>query len=158
MRVVAIATVLLLSSSLGPSFAQGQSDQTTQAQSTPGQPQTAPVQPERTPQQSEQSRGQDQKRGEDVQVGRDWRTQSRDGDMGRMTQSDMLQMMERMARSCQNVEHMMEQMHAGMRGGGMDQDQDRGYANNQYQSDRTPRRSKVCIEYQNGDQLCRFRD
>src|SRR3954447_12236622 len=32
---------------------------------------------------------------------------------------------------------------AGMRGGGMDQDQDRGYGNNQYQSDRSPRRSKV---------------
>jgi hypothetical protein len=153
MRVLAIATALLLSASLGPSLAQP--DQS-QAQSTPGQPQTAPVQPERTPQQSEQSRGQDQKRGEDVQVGRDWRTQSRDGDMGRMTQSEMLQIIERMARSCQNVERMMEQMHAGMRGGGMDQGQDRGYGHDQ--TDRSSRQSKVCIEYPNGDQLCRFRD
>src|SRR4051812_14360441 len=153
MRVLGIATALLLSSSLLPCFAQ---DPNAGPNST--QPQTVPVQPEHSPQQSEQSRGQDQKRGEDVQVGRDWRTQSRDGDMGRMTQSEMLQMMERMARSCQNVERMMEQMHAGMRGGGMDQDQDRGYGNNQYQSDRSPRRAKVCIEYQNGDQLCRFRE
>jgi hypothetical protein len=85
MRVLTVATLFLLSSSLVPAIAQQQANPSAQSQPETGQPQTVPVQPERTPQQSEQSRAHEQKRGEDVQVGRDWRTQSRDDDhMGRM--------------------------------------------------------------------------
>lgn len=59
------------------------------------QQQTVPVQPERSPQQSEQSREADRTRAEDVQVGRDWRTQQRDGDrMGRMDRNNMGRMMD----------------------------------------------------------------
>jgi hypothetical protein len=50
MRVFTVATILLLSSSLVPSFGQ---DQVKSA--SPSQPQTVPVQPERSPQQSDQA-------------------------------------------------------------------------------------------------------
>lgn len=161
MRSAALATILLLSTSLAPAFAEEAEKTPTQSQletaPAQGQPQTVPVQPERTPQQSEQSLAPDQKRAQDVQVGRDWRTQPRDGDMGRLSSTDMAQMMERMASMCQNMQRMMEQMHAGMRGGRMDRSTDRGYGDGQYE-DRSPRRAKVCIEYENGDELCRYRD
>ena len=80
MRVVAAATVLFLSSSLVPSFAQNAENAP-----APSQPQTTPVQPERPPQQSEQAREQDQKRSEDVRVGRDWRAQQRNDQGDRAT-------------------------------------------------------------------------
>ena len=69
MRILNIAVVLLMSSSLAPSFAEEQAK-------TPNPPQMTPVQPERSPQQSEQSRGLDQKDAEDVQLGRDWKAQA----------------------------------------------------------------------------------
>jgi hypothetical protein len=95
MRILlAVATILLLSSSAVPLFAQDE-----EKPPAFNQPQSTPVQPERTPQQSEQSRDQDRQRAEDTRVGRDWRTQQRGGDnMGRMGQSDMGQMRERMDR------------------------------------------------------------
>src|SRR4051812_32866007 len=84
MRVLTIATVLLMSSTLVPSFAQEQ-----EKSPLPSRPQTTPVQPERTPQQSEVSREQDRKSAEDVQIGRDWRAE-REGDrMGRMGERRM---------------------------------------------------------------------
>src|SRR5215218_5346943 len=43
------------------------------------QPQLTPVEPERSPRQAEQSRDQERRSAEDVQVGRDWRTEPRDG-------------------------------------------------------------------------------
>jgi hypothetical protein len=56
-------------------------------------PAVTPVQPERSPRQSEQSRDQERRSAEDVHVGRDWRTEQRDGDcmgrrMGRMNDED----------------------------------------------------------------------
>ena len=145
MRSAALATILLLSTSLAPAFAEEAEKTPTQSQQTApaqGQPQTVPVQPERTPQQSEQSLAPDQKRAQDVQVGRDWRTQPRDGDMGRLSSTDMAQMMERMASMCQNMQRMMDQMHAGMLGGRRDRSTERGYDEGQH-GDRTPRRAKL---------------
>jgi hypothetical protein len=92
MRVFAVATIVFLSSSLVPAFAQdeGKSPATSQ-------PQTVPVQPERSAQQSQQSREQDRERGEDVRIGRDWRAQERGGDrMDRMGQNDMRRMRDSM--------------------------------------------------------------
>src|SRR4051794_11220814 len=70
MRVLIIGAVLLMSSASVPSLAQDQ-------QKSPGanQPSMTAVQPERNPQESEQSREQDRRAAEDVQVGRDWRAQ-----------------------------------------------------------------------------------
>jgi hypothetical protein len=91
--VFALATILLLSSSLVPSFAQNEGKPP-----TPSQPQTVPVQPERTPQQSEQSREQDKQRVDDTRLGPDWRVQRGGDRMGRMDREEMGRMMDSMRR------------------------------------------------------------
>ena len=145
MRVFAAATILFLSSGLVPTFAQeeGKSPAT-------GQPQTVPVQPERSPQQSQQSREQDRDRGEDHQVGRDWRAQERDADrMDRMGQNDTRRMRD----------NMRPDMDADHRRVGRDwrSRPDDGYGQGSYDEDRPRRRVKVCFEYENGDEFCRYR-
>jgi hypothetical protein len=134
MRALAFAATLLLS--VAPSaFAQqgGGVSPPTQPQATPTQPQTAPVQPERTPQQSEQSRREDQKRAEDVQIDRGWRAHERDDEhMDRMTGHDW--------------DHRKPGRDWRMRG-----DDDDDYI------DRPRRRVKICFEYENGDEYCRYR-
>jgi hypothetical protein len=151
MRVIAVATMLLLSSSLVPSFAQDEAK-------SPGtsQPQTVPVQPERTPQQSEQSREQDRQRAEDTRVGRDWRAQHRDGDnMGHMGQNEMGQMRDKMRRDMDG-DHRAVGRNRQMR-----PDDDRadrgGYGRGYYDEDRPRRRVKVCVEYEDGDEYCHYR-
>ena len=151
MRVLTVATILLLSTSLVPSFAQDE------GKSSPSsQPQTVPVQPERSPQQSEQSRGQDRESGEDVRVRRDWRAQERDGDrVGRMDQNDMGRMREKMGRDMDGDRRTVG------RNWRMRPDDDRmdrdGYGRGSYDEDRPQRRVKVCFEYENGDEYCRYR-
>lgn len=151
MRVLAVATILLLSSSLVPAFAQDEAKPP-----AAGQPQTVPVQPERTPQQSEQSREQDRQRAEDTRVGRDWRAQQRDGDdVGHMRQNDMERMREKMERDM-DKDHRAEGRNRQMR-----PDNDRadrgGYGRGYYDEERTRRRVKICIEYEDGDEYCHYR-
>lgn len=104
-------------------------------------PQLTPVQPERSPRQSEQSRDQERKSAEDVQVGRDWRAEQRDGDrmgerrMGRMNDDDW------------------DHRTVG-RNWRMHRDTVRGY----YDEDRPRTRVKICTEYENGDEICRYRN
>jgi len=106
------------------------------------QPQLTPVQPERSPRQAEQSRDQDRKSAEDVQLGRDWTTEPRDGDrraqrrMGRMNDDD-------------DSDHRT----VG-RNWRMQRDDGRGY----YDEDRPRARVKICTEYENGDEFCRYRN
>ncbi|WGS19459.1 MULTISPECIES: hypothetical protein [unclassified Bradyrhizobium] len=81
MRIVAVTTAMLLSCGLVPTSAE-------EAGRT-GQAQTVPVQPDQTPQQAEQSRAQERGRGEDVQIGRDWKAKESDADRaGRMDKTD----------------------------------------------------------------------
>ena len=151
MRSLAVATILLLSSSLVPSFAQNQGNPPAPSQTTPSQPQTVPVQPERTPQQSEQSREQDRQRAEDTRLGRDWRVQ-RDGDrMGRMEREEMGRMMDSMRRDMDSDHRTVGH---GWRMRPDDERADRGYPD----EDRIRRRVKVCFEYENGDEYCRYTD
>ena len=150
MRVFTVATILLLSTSLVPSFAQDE------GKSSPSnQPQTVPVQPERSPQQSEQSREQDRESGEDVRVRRDWRAQERNGDRGHMGQNDMGRMREKMGRDMDGDNRTVG------RNWRMRPDDDRmdrgGYGRGSYDEDRPRRRAKVCFEYENGDEYCRYR-
>jgi hypothetical protein len=109
MRVCAVATILLLSSSLIPGFAQ-------EAGKPQGsnQPELVPVQPDRSPQQSQQSREEDRDRG-NLSVGRDWRVRRDDS---------------------------------------ADRD---GYGRGSHEEDRPRRRVKICFEYENGDEYCRYR-
>ena len=147
MRVFAVATILFLSSSLVPTFAQdeGKSPATSQ-------PQTVPVQPERSPQ---QSREQDRNRGEDRQVGRDWRAQERDDDrMDRLGQNDMRRMRDNM-RSDMDSDHRT--VGRDWRARPDDRADRDGYGRGSYDEDRPRRRVKVCFEYENGDEYCRYR-
>jgi len=80
MRSVAV-TMAMLSCGLVPTFAEdaGRTDQT----------QTAPVQPDQPPQQAEQSRAHERARGEDVQLGRDWKAHESDANRtGRVDNTD----------------------------------------------------------------------
>ncbi|MFL5239357.1 MAG: hypothetical protein ACJ8EL_17520 [Rhizomicrobium sp.] len=142
MRALISAIVLVSSSVLTPAFAQDQGNSSPRAQT-----QITPVQPERSPQQSEQSREQDRKSAEDVQVGRDWKAQQRDGDrmgrMGRMGQNNMGRMMD------QDEDHRT----VG-RNWRTHRDDDEGY----YDQDRARPRVKICTEYENGDEFCRYRN
>jgi hypothetical protein len=186
MRVLAIATVFLLSSSLVPILAQEQERAPAQSQPettpAPAQPQTVPVQPERTPQQSEQARKQGQDRAEEVQVGRDWRAQSRDGDnmgrmgkdgMGRMMegkgpmgQNEMARMMDHMRMCRQMMEHWGHRTHGDSddmdsdagRGDRSSDRSDRDRYGRSYDDGRSSRRVKICIEDENGDEYCRYRN
>jgi len=134
MRVLMVATMLLMSSALVPSFAQEE-----ERSSVP--PQMAPVQPERSPQQSEQAREQDRKSAERVQIDRDWRAQQRDGD--RMGQSRMGRMNDRDDSDHRTVGRNWQ----------MQRDDGRGY-----DEDRPRARVKICTEYENGDEFCRYRN
>jgi hypothetical protein len=80
MRVVVLATVLLASSSLYPSFAQEQGKAPPVAP-----PQTVPTQPDQNSQQQRDQRtDRDQPRGDDREMGRDLRMRRGDGErMGR---------------------------------------------------------------------------
>ena len=154
MRIFAVAAVLLWSSSLVPAFAE-------EAGKAAGsnQPQTVPVQPERTPQQSEQSRERDRERAEDVQIGRGWRAQQRDDDrtrqrdddrMGRMDRNSMGRMMD------EDREHRT--VGRDWRARPDDRADRDGYGRGSYDEDRPRlRRVKVCFEYENGDEYCRYR-
>jgi hypothetical protein len=147
MRVLAAAAVLLLSTGVAPSFAQPAG-----SPQSSSQPQTTPVQPERTPQQSEQSREQGRDRGDEVQLRRDWRVQQRDS--GRMGQSESGRMMDQDQRTVgQDWRARRDEESTDRYRGPARADRDMGYSD----EDRPRRRMKVCFEYDNGDEVCRYR-
>jgi len=140
-----------MSSALVPAFAQQE-----EKPPVPNQPQITPVQPER-PQQSEQSRQQDRKSAGDVSVGRDWKAERRDDDrtgrddrMGRMNQDGMGRMNDRDDRDHRTVGRNWQ----------MERDDGRGYEDRRgYYDEERPRvRIKICKEYENGDEVCRYRN
>jgi len=144
MRIFALATILFLSSSLIPSFAEDAKDTP-----TPSVPQTAPVQPDRTPQQSDQAREQDRKSGGNVKVGRDWRAQQRDEDNRNMGQN------ETGPREGRDMDRDHRTIGRDWRAR---PDDDRAERNGRdyNHEDRPFRRVKVCFEYENGDEYCRY--
>jgi hypothetical protein len=166
MRALILAAVLLGSSSLCPSFAQEQPKPAVEAPKT--------IIPGRTDQSADQPRdqraGRDQPRADDREIGPDWRMR-RDGDRAGRDDRDMAS------------DQRMPRDRDGERGrysgrgdrdwgdrdrdrgdrnwdrgrGDRDQDyadkDDRGY----FDDDRPRRRVKICIEYDNGDEYCRYR-
>jgi len=147
MRIIALAAMLLMSSSLVPIFAEDQSG-------TPGPQQASPVQPERSPQQSDQSQQQDRNRAGDVQVGRDWRAQPRDD------RSDHSASRDRYDRDDRTVGRNWRMD----RGGDREWDRRDAYRDREYDDQdrgfdeqRGRRRVKICVEYENGDEYCRYR-
>ena len=78
----------------------------------------------------------------DVQVGRDWRVEQRDGD--RMGQR-------RMGR-------MYDEDDSDHRTVGRNWRTQRDYGRGYYDEDRPRTRVKICTEYENGDEVCRYRN
>jgi hypothetical protein len=169
MRVLILAALLLGSSSLSPSFAQDQAMPPAQV------PQTGA--PARTDQNAEQPRdqrpGRDQSRSDDREMGPDWRMRRDDsarmGRDGRETGSEGAMRRgdgERMGRDDREMGPApgMQRDRDGDRGrysGRGDRDWDhadrdddsRGYLD----EGRPRRRVKICVEYENGDEYCRYR-
>lgn len=151
MRVLILAIALLASSSVYPSFAQEKEKPPVVA------PQTAPSQPDHNSQQQERRRTE--------------RERSKDGAMDpdqRMRRGDI----DRMGREGREIDQH-KRMHRYRDDYG-DGDKDRGrYGDPAYRDnrefdradrsyddaydDRLPRRVKICIEYENGDEYCRYR-
>ena len=153
MRVAVLATILLVSTCLCPSLAQ-------EAAKPPiATPQTVPAQPEQnSPQRAERERHRD-----------DAREMGRDGRMGRGDN-------ERMAR--EDREMRPDRRMYRERDDDRDSDKDRGrYADRDDRDNRggdradrgrgyrdasdeeqPRRRVKVCIEYESGDEYCRYRN
>ena len=153
MRVLILAALLLGSSSLCPSFAQ---EQAKPPQAKPPVDVPQPGAPVRTDQNSEQPRdqrtGRDQSRADDREMGPDWRMRRGDG--------------ERMGRSGREMgpDPRMQRDRDWDRGrysarGDRDEDYaDRDNDNWSYfDEDRPRRRVKICVEYENGDEYCRYK-
>jgi hypothetical protein len=153
MRVLILAVLLLGSSSLCPSFAQ---EQAKPSQAKPPVDVAQPGAPVRTDQNSEQPRdqrtGRDPSRADDREMGPDWRMRRGDG--------------ERMGRDGREMgpDPRMQRDRDWDRGrysarGDRDEDyadrdnDDRGY----FDEDRPRRRVKICVEYENGDEYCRYK-
>jgi hypothetical protein len=152
MRVFVLVTILLASSSLSPSFAQQE------GKAPVAVPQAgAPAQPDQNSQQRDQRTDRDQPKADDREMGRDW---MRRGDSDRMGR-DCREMGPdcRMHRERETGrDRDMDRGRYGERGDRdwdhADRDRDnRGY----FDEDRPRRRVKVCVEYENGDEYCRFR-
>ena len=148
MRVIFLATVLLASSSLCPSFAQ-------EAAKPPiAAPQTTPTQPEQKPEQERDRLN----RGDDRGMGGDWRmhrgyTEGMARDDREMRPDRRLQRDRGYDRESGNER---ERYSGGDNRGSDRADTGRSYGD-AYDEDRPRRRVKVCIEYENGDEYCRYK-
>ena len=153
MRVLILAALLLGSSSLCPSFAQ---EQAKPPQAKPPVDVPQPGAPVRTDQNSEQPRdqrtGRDQSRADDREMGPDWRMRRGDGErMGRygreMGPDPRMQRDRDWDRGRYSARGDRDEDYA-------DRDNDdRGY----FDEDRPRRRVKICVEYENGDEYCRYK-
>ena len=130
--------VSLVVDSIGQ-FQEGQDSQNSSA----ANPQLTPVQPERSPRQAEQSRDQDRKAAGEIQLGRDWRVEQRDSDrmggqrrMGRIDDDD-------------DWDNRTVGRNWRMR---------RDYGRDYYDENRPRTRVKICTEYENGDEVCRYKN
>jgi hypothetical protein len=147
MRIISFAAMLLISSSLVPVFAEDQSG-------TPSAPQASPVLPERSPQQSDQSQQQDRNRAGDVQVGRDWRAQPRDDRGDQSVGRDRYDRDDRTVGRNRRMDRESDREWDHR-----DAYRDRGYGDQDrnFDEQRGRRRVKICMEYENGDEYCRYR-
>ena len=159
MRRSKVATILfLLSGSIVlPLAVSAQQLDTSNSKESQLQSQNTPVQPERTPQQSDQARKQDDRNAEGTRMNPNWTTQRRDddrADMDRMRQRHMGRMMEQ--------EDDRRTVGRNWRRDDYDMDRRPGYGDRsegRYYNEARPRkRVKICVEYENGDEFCRYRE
>jgi hypothetical protein len=153
MRVFVLATMLLVSSSLYPAVAQEQGKAPPVA---PPQTVPAPTDPNAS-QQGDQRTDRDQQRGDDRETGRDWRMRRGDGD--RMGHEDRAMGPDGRTHRDRDADRDRE-MDRGRYGDRDDRGWDRPNRDRDYRGyyeDRPRRRVKVCVEYENGDEYCRYR-
>lgn len=153
MRVFVLATVLLASSSLSPSFAQQEGKAPVAA------PQAgAPAQPDQNSQQRDQRTDRDQPKADDREMGRGGMMRRGDGD--RMSR-DYREMDPDWGMHRERETGRDRDMDRGRYGERGDRDwdhADRDRDNRSYfDEDRPRRRVKICVEYENGDEYCRYR-
>ena len=119
------------------------------------QPPSSPVQPDRIPQQSDQARQQDNRNAEGTRINPDWTTRQRNderADMERQRRMDRHDQDPDDRTVGRNWRRDDDAFGRGSRYGSMDRDGGR------YDEERPRRRVKTCIEYENGDEFCRYRD
>jgi len=148
-----------------PQSDQGQTPSTpaqverTPQQSGQAQTQNTPVEPPRTPQQSDQARERERRSADDTRINRDWTARQKSEErmeMDRMRQRQMGRMMD------QDEDHRTTG--GNWRRDDADTDNSRRYGSmdrseGRYFYEIRPRsRVKTCIEYENGDEFCRYRD
>jgi hypothetical protein len=155
MRVFVLATVLLASSSLYPSFAQEEGKAPVAAPQTGVPTQTD----QKSQQQQDQRTGRDQPRADDREVGRDWMMHRGDGDrMGRDDRDmgrDWRMHRDREMGGDRDMDRGRYRERGDRDWDRADQDRDnRGYSD----EDRPRHRVKVCVEYENGDEYCRYKE
>jgi hypothetical protein len=153
MRVLVLATVLLASSSLSPSFAQQEGKAPVVA------PQAGnPAQPDQNSQQRDQRIERDQPKAEDREMGRGGMMRRGDGDrmggddrdMGR----DWRMHRDREMSDDRDLDRGRYRERGDRDWDRVDRDRDnRGYSG----EDRPRHRVKVCVEYENGDEYCRYK-
>jgi hypothetical protein len=152
MRVFVVAAALLASSSLYSAFAQEEGKKAQDAA-----PQTVPAQTnQNAPTKQDQRAGSYQSKGDNREVGRDWRMHPGDGDR-RMDSDDRETSRDWRMHRDREAGRDREMDRDGYRERGDRADRDRGYRG-YYDEDRPRRRVKVCFEYENGDEYCRYRD
>jgi len=162
MRILILATVLLASSSLYPLFAQEEGKAPT------GAPQTgAPAQTDqKSPQQPDQRIGRNQSRADDREMGHDGRMHRGDGErMGCDDRETGPNRGMRRDREMGRDRDMDRGRYSEDRGryrerGDQDWDHADGDRDNRgYLDEARPRhRVKVCVEYANGDEYCRYKE
>ena len=166
MRLFVLATMLLAASSLG-SLAQEQG-KTPQA-GTAAQIEAPAPTDRKSPQQPGQNAGRDQQRTDDREMGRDWkmrrnaegeRAGGEDREIGRgemMRRGDD----DRMGRDRDYDKERGRYMDRGRYQERGDRDWDRADRDSDYRgyadADRLRRRVKICVEYENSDEYCRYR-
>lgn len=175
MRVLIAAALLLGTSSICPSFAQEPAKPPLEA------PQTTPARPDQNAEQPRDQRaGRDPSRTDNREMGPDWRMRRgdgertdrdrrdmgfegrRQGDGGRLGPEDREigpgPGMQRERDSDRDTERNWERGRYTERG---DRDGDHGYRDKDnrgyFDEDRPRRRIKICVEYENGDEYCRYR-
>ena len=112
------------------------------------EPQNTPVQPERTPQQSDRARQQDNRNAEGTRINPDWTTrQGNDGRIGMDRPPRMDQ-----GQDSRTVGRNWHRDYDELERSSRYRDEDR------YYEDRPRRRIKTCVEYENGDEFCHYRD
>ena len=153
MRVFVLATVLLASSSLCPSFAQEQGKDPVRA------PQTVPAQSDQNSrQQQDQRTGRDQTRADDREVGRDRMMRRGDSDLTGRDDREMGPNRRVHPDRETGRDRDMDRGRYSDRGNRDDDYAGRDRSDRGYRDEAPPRhRVKICVEYDNGEEFCRYK-